>query len=53
MIADDPIHRHFDGSIDFDYYRGRASLLRRNAFRQMALRIRAIARRATAHLHHI
>ncbi|HUQ36750.1 MAG TPA: hypothetical protein VM144_10295 [Aestuariivirga sp.] len=54
MTADDQdIHRHLDGSIDFDYYRGQASLHRSNAFRQIVFRIRAIVRRATVHLHYI
>lgn len=45
MTADDQdIHRHTDGAIDFDYYRRQAILFRREAFRKMALRMRAIVR---------
>jgi hypothetical protein len=34
MILD--VHRHSDGSIDFDFYRTRAATLRRQALRDMA-----------------
>jgi hypothetical protein len=45
MTADDQdIHRHIDGAIDFDYYRGQAMLLRNEAFHQIVLRMRAIFR---------
>jgi hypothetical protein len=45
MTADDQdIHRHTDGAIDFAYYRKRATLLRSEAFRQMAFRMRAVVR---------
>ncbi len=47
MTADDQdTRRHADGAIDFDYYRSQAALLRREAFRHMAFRMRAIIRRA-------
>ena len=49
MTADDQdIHRHTDGAIDFDYYRRQATLLRSEAFRQMAFRMRAIIRRVAS-----
>jgi len=32
------IHRHTDGTIDFDYYRARATLLRRRATRRVLKR---------------
>jgi hypothetical protein len=31
MMPSQVIHRHPDGAIDFDYYRARATLLRRKA----------------------
>jgi len=31
MHIPDPVHRHFDGSIDFDRYRAEANALRRSA----------------------
>ena len=53
MTADDQdIHRHTDGAIDFDYYRRQATLLRSEAFRQMAFRMWAIVRRAAGHSLH-
>ena len=30
------VHRHSDGSVDFDFYRTRAAVLRRQALRDMA-----------------
>jgi len=54
MTADDQdIHRHVDGAIDFDYYRRQAARLRREAFRQMAFRMRAIVRYAAGQMFHI
>ena len=40
MHIPDPVHRHFDGSIDFDRYRAEANALRRAAL-QDATRIGA------------
>jgi hypothetical protein len=40
MHIPDPVHRHFDGSIDFDRYRAEATALRRAAM-QDATRIGA------------
>ena len=53
MTADDQdIHRYKDGAIDFDYYRRQATLLRREAFRHMAFRMRSIVRRAAGQALH-
>ena len=43
------VHRHSDGSIDFDFYRTRAAVLRRQALRDMATqRIAPIGARVMA-----
>ena len=43
------VHRHSDGSIDFDFYRTRAATLRRQALRDMATqRIAPIGARVMA-----
>jgi len=54
MNADDQgVCRHLDGSIDFNYYRSRAILLRNDTFRRLAFRISAAVKRATGQLFHL